>query len=75
MSNTNTGGPAFPSGLQQQANDILDSLHKGMTLRDYFAAKAMGDVLVSKHIVTMKYSELAVGAYKIADAMLEARKA
>ena len=44
-----------------------------ITLRDYFAAKAMGDVLVSKHIVTMKYSELASGAYKIADAMLEER--
>jgi hypothetical protein len=31
MSNTNTGGPAFPTHL---------NLTQGMTLRDYFAAKA-----------------------------------
>lgn len=70
MSNKKTGGAAFPIGTNAFAED-----KEGMTLRDYFAAKAMGDVLVSKHIVTMKYSELAAGAYKIADAMLEARKA
>jgi len=34
MSNTNTGGPAFPS-------PVIDvNGHEGMTLRDYFAAHA-----------------------------------
>jgi hypothetical protein len=45
MINTNTGGPAFPragatfKGLNGQAMGNEASL--GMTLRDYFAAKAM----------------------------------
>ena len=34
MSNTNTGGPAFPIV-------VGDQMTQGMTLRDYFAAKAM----------------------------------
>jgi len=42
MSNTNTGGPAFPSGLIDPSTpeDAVQSLHNGMTLRDYFAAHA-----------------------------------
>lgn len=34
-----TGGPAFPSGLQEQPDDSVDALHKGMTLRQYAAIK------------------------------------
>jgi hypothetical protein len=50
MSNTNTGGPAFPapSGWDSQGNwcrNYTDS--EGMTLRDYFAAKAMQGILVA----------------------------
>jgi hypothetical protein len=42
MSNTNTGGPAFPSGLIDLSTpeDAVHSLHNGMTLHDYFAAHA-----------------------------------
>jgi hypothetical protein len=36
MSNTHTGGPAFPIGIDAFAED-----KEGMTLRDYFAAKAL----------------------------------
>ena len=47
---------------------------RGMTLRDYFAAKAMESLIVvykdDRHIV----AEYAERAYEIADAMLEARK-
>jgi hypothetical protein len=74
MSNTNTGGYAFPT------SQIADS--NGMTLRDYFAAKAMQglcagfaspdggwpDSRCSEH-----YDVAAAHAYLMADAMLKAR--
>ena len=41
----------------------------GMTLRDYFAAKAM-----LRTSVGSSYEQLAKNAYEIADAMLEARE-
>jgi hypothetical protein len=69
VSNTpiNDGGPAFPSAvLFDQA--IVDS--KGMTLRDYFAAKAINEVGWYNNI-----NQSAIMAYEIADAMLKAREA
>jgi hypothetical protein len=42
----------------------------GMSLRDYFAAKAM-----LRTSVNTSYEDLAKTAYKIADAMLKAREA
>ena len=59
-----TGGPAFPHGL-------LRNEFNGMTLRDYFAAKAMQALLTRK---PMSGAEQAREAYIVADAMLEARK-
>jgi len=60
MSEINTGGPAFPVGTAFQ----------GMTLRDYFAAKAM-------QAMTTRFEAneglLAAYSYKVADAMLKAR--
>jgi hypothetical protein len=44
----------------------------GMTLRDYFAAKAMLWCLEQDDIYSLK--EVSDKAYQIADAMLEARK-
>ena len=43
MSNTNTGGPAFPihPDMAAQLGCIPSSTNAGMTLRDYFASKAM----------------------------------
>ena len=74
MSN-NTGGPAFPYVLGE-GNFV--KYENGMTLRDYFAAKAMQgyahySAANSKFIFAN--SELAKEAYSIADAMLEARNA
>jgi hypothetical protein len=49
--------------------DLADNEH-GMTLRDYFAAKAM-------QTLAQKYShegDVSRNAYKIADAMLKARQ-
>ena len=69
MSEIDTGGPAFPTGTAFQ----------GMTLRDYFAAKAM-QTIMSPSPVTGQYPQpnefegCAVGAYQMADAMLKARE-
>ena len=60
---TDTGGPAFPSNT-----DL------GMTLRDYFASKAMQAELISG-VCLDEFPEHASRAYKMADAMLKARKA
>jgi hypothetical protein len=45
--------------------------HRGMTLRDYFAAKAMQSELMDREWQDIK--SLALYAYDIADAMLKAR--
>ena len=49
----------------------------GMTLRDYFAAKAMQGALagIATRAEVVRYSELAGLAYEVADAMMEAREA
>ena len=64
-----TGGPAFPTSDWDE-NDKAYKMH-GMTLRDYFAAKAMQSLL------TYEFSDLqndAEVAYLMADAMLKARE-
>ena len=46
--------------------------HKGMTLRDYFAAKAMQGMITRK--ILDEHNDARI-AYKIADAMMKAREA
>lgn len=67
-----TGGPAFPKAALNAWGDVIE-MHKGMTLRDYFAAKAMQGLAV---IVDGEgwESNVAKMAYAVADAMMEARK-
>jgi hypothetical protein len=65
MSNTNTGGPAFPTATLAQKTE------GGMTLRDYFAAKAMQMTFPPCGTKTTAAEE----CYRIADAMLKAREA
>ena len=62
----NNGGPAFPA---LDARTMLS----GMTLRDYFAAKAM-QALLAEPKVTKDLMLYAGAAYDVADAMMEARK-
>lgn len=73
-----TGGPAFPSGLEECSgdSDAVRAIHTGMTMRDYFAAKAMQSLITSQHC-PKKFDGLSVSqaAYRVANAMLEARKA
>ena len=67
----NTGGPAFPA----MHFDLAENEH-GITLRDYFAARAM-DALITATInadTDWIFSNVAETAYNMADAMLEARK-
>jgi hypothetical protein len=74
MSNTNTGGPAFPN--EGGPGNLWNE--KGMTLRDYFAAKAMQGILAGTHPIVKETEPLptvARVAYAQADAMLEARDA
>ncbi|MDJ0087671.1 hypothetical protein [Pantoea allii] len=64
------GGPAFPvPDSEYQFQD------KGMTLRDYFAAKAMQSFLISKDDGNyhLNIDDVAGDAYSVADAMLRAR--
>jgi hypothetical protein len=59
MNNT----PAFP----------LPNMNTGMTLRDYFAAKAML-AIVSVPEVDMSHEAYAAWAYRQADAMMKVRE-
>jgi hypothetical protein len=60
--------PAFPIVGQWGVSE------RGMTLRDYFAAKAMQGVLSSDKLQTFNFQKIANDSYLMADAMLEARK-
>jgi len=61
-----TGGPAFPTMLYEHGGES-----GGMTLRDYFAAKAMQGLLAGHSGNTPDV--FAEWAYKYADAMLAER--
>jgi hypothetical protein len=73
---SNTGGPAFPCERQLTDQDVL--VFEGMTLRDYFAAKAMQTFLqtINGVVGCNRYEyRIAENAYEIADAMLRTREA
>ena len=85
--NKDTGGPAFPGKqkalmIQAEHREIASQYeieHNGMTLRDYFAAKAMQGLIgcpdwresMDEHNAS---DFTAFSAYVMADAMLKARK-
>ena len=77
MIEKNTGGPAFP--YQETVPDGLVNLtpQRGMTLRDYFAAKAMQGICNGRSHTDLKGHAIASAkvAYELADAMLKAREA
>lgn len=66
-----TDEPAFPINGALSAYQFC-----GLTIRDYFAAKALEGLLCSEGVVDPLGNEhiYAKQAYAIADAMLEARK-
>lgn len=59
---------AFPAAIPDNA-----FFQEGMTLRDYFAAKAMQGILCSGKGIHSDQFMLSRDAYEVADAMLEAR--
>lgn len=74
--------PAFPRPFSLDTREAYDDsvahpAHTGITIQDYFAAKAMQGALsgcASRGEVVM-YSEMASLAYEMADAMMKAREA
>jgi hypothetical protein len=72
MSDIETGGPAFPSHEAGSSDPRERISGGGMTLRDYFAAKAMAALLLGDG--TTNFSQRAKEAYDMADAMLQARQ-
>lgn len=79
------GGPAFPMKHKgfNRTDSHIEYVHMGLSLRDYFAAKALpallgqilsvseGDLSVPFNMVSERAS---ADAYKVADAMLAARE-
>lgn len=78
MSTNKHGGPAFPVPGMNLPNDLTVFPLIGMTLRDYFAAKAMqarlAGVIMAQQAYAWGADEAARDAYGIADAMLRARE-
>ena len=86
MNNTTTGGPAFPATVRnhydpETGGQWSEHIDQGMTLRDYFAAKALPAIYTD----TCERArvdgwpedwrdEVAAEAYEMADAMLKARE-
>ena len=70
MSTIDDGGPAFPV----IGNEGEPSPGDGMTLRDYFAAKALSAMDLQIVIANPAAEMMARSAYVVADAMLAARK-
>lgn len=82
----NDGGPAFPVDGEYRVNGVLAGTC-GMTLRDYFAAKAMAALIENRAWVQSLWSQrpdgsfgdfatqtTAESAYAFADAMLAERE-
>ena len=91
MTKIKDGGSAFPSGVEEvkypENGGAITSIkmqpaNKGMTLRDYFAAKAMQGLLSNKHMGDAALhgsaqewlKEMSEAAYEFADAMLAERE-
>ena len=73
-----TGGPALPTPHYTNANGEVQWGADGMSLRDYFAAKAMAAQIVAIGGLDNGNNnlalELAVCSYAVAEAMLKARE-
>lgn len=84
MSNKDGGGAAFPSAgvvIDYDKNEHQQGAYEGMSLRDYFAAKAMQDMIANGDWVSRMASRTGAepsectscAAYEVADAMIAER--
>jgi hypothetical protein len=78
MSGKDTGGPAFAQQLECNRDGY--AVTGGMTLRDYFAAKAMQGLIARESTGAFNFEtylndpwRVALWAYDVADQMLKAR--
>lgn len=74
--------PAFPTSHEEpddyngHNNSKKTVIDQGMSLRDYFAARALQGMLASGNLPkTMPDADIAECSYNLADAMLKAREA
>ena len=81
MSKIDTGGSAFPRSESLYPDGrVSDYGHVGMTLRDYFAAKAMQGWIatysenIGCDLAVQGVDAVSQFAYAVADAMLKARQ-
>ena len=78
MSKQNDGGPAFPIPIISQNSSTGETTswqtEGGMTIRDYFAAKAMQGMCADPNFMPNEYVVVTEMAYEMADAMLKARE-
>jgi hypothetical protein len=71
--------PAFP--LHNHGTQTLGMHFTGMTLRDYFAAKAMqGQLSILENVSALareqiKLEDVCIASYEVADAMMKVREA
>ena len=76
MSAVNDGGGAFPSGVMQDGyHPGQEPWQRGLSVRDYFAAKALQAYIESggASVVPEKREDAARRAYQYADAMMRER--
>ena len=73
MTAKNDGGPAFPVPLLPGQSWQGIGQCDGMTLRDYFAGRAMQSYLLDKDRDSFTFEQWAQASYEMADAMLKAR--
>jgi hypothetical protein len=71
MNKINTGGPMFPAPVTKP----LENYYPGISIRDYFAAKAMQSMNGRPDYRDAPASAIALDAYALADAMIYAREA
>ena len=64
---------AYPF-IEPAPDDAIKAYHPGISLRDYFAAKAMQAFLMQPASITAPDEMIAEAAYDTADAMLKARE-
>ena len=81
MTKIKDGGSAFPSGVEEVkypenggaiTSIKLQPANKGMTLRDYFAAKALQAHITNN--LNLRPEDVAKWAYRYADGMLAERE-
>ncbi len=81
MSDIKDGGPAFPTKNYQSVVPVATGYSEGISIRDYFAAKAMPMVATEIYAMGQQVHGTTVPAltakmaYEYADAMLAAREA